>query len=43
MNEQRLEAIKRDIRGEKDSGTSKEDLINMTLFPNEIIEEVFAE
>ena len=43
MNEQRLEAIKREIRGAKDSGTTKEDLINLTMYPNELIEEVFAE
>ena len=43
MNEERIEAIKREIRDEKDQGTSKEDLINLTMYPNEIIEEVFAE
>lgn len=39
----RLEAIKAAIRGEKDQGTPKEDLINLTMFDNELIEEVYSE
>lgn len=39
----RLEAIKAAIRGEKDQGTTKQDLINLTMFDNDIIEEVYSE
>lgn len=41
--EQRIEALKAQIRAEKDSGSTKEDLINQTILPNELIEEVYSE
>ena len=39
----RLEAIKAAIRGEKDQGTAKEDLIKLTMFDNQLIEQVYSE
>ena len=39
----RLEAIKAAIRGEKDQGTTKEDLIKLTMFDNQLIEQVYSE
>lgn len=39
----RAEAIKVAIREERDQGTPKEDLINMTVMPNNLIEEVYSE
>ena len=39
----RTEAIKVAIRYERDQGTTKEDLINMTVMPNNLIEEVYSE
>ncbi len=43
MNEQRIEALRAEIRAEKDNGSTKEDLINLTILPNNLIEEVFSE
>jgi len=43
MRPERIEALKAEIRFEKDQGSTKEDLINQTILPNELIEEVFSE
>ncbi len=43
MNEQRIEALRAEIRAEKDNGSTKEDLINLTILPNNLIEEVYSE
>lgn len=43
MRPERIEALKAEIRFERDQGTTKEDLIHQTVLPNELIEEVFAE
>jgi hypothetical protein len=41
--EARLEAIKVAIRQEKDAGQPKQVLIDMTIFDNGLIEEVYSE
>ena len=41
--EARIEAIRVAIRQEKDAGTPKQDLIDLTIFDNGLIEEVYSE
>lgn len=41
--EAKIEAIKVAIRIERDQGSTKEDLIHMTVFDNHLIEEVYSE
>lgn len=41
--EARVNAIKVAIREEKEQGTVKQDLIDMTVFDNQLIEEVYSE
>lgn len=41
--EARVEAIRVAIRQEKDAGTPKQDLIDLTIFDNGLIEEVYSE
>lgn len=41
--EARVNAIKVAIREEKEQGTVKQDLIDMTIFDNQLIEEVYSE
>ncbi len=41
--EARIEAIRVAIREEKDLGTPKQTLIDMTIFDNGLIEEVYSE
>lgn len=42
-SEARIEAIRVAIRQEKDLGTPKQTLIDMTIFDNGLIEEVYSE
>ena len=39
----KVEAMRVAIRQERDQGTTKDDLINMTVFENGLIEEVYSE
>lgn len=41
--EAKREAIRVAIRYERDQGTTKEDLINRTVLPDNLIEEVYSE
>ena len=43
MNEQRIEALRAEIRAEKDNGSTKEDLINLTILPNNLIQKIYSE